>query len=352
MASVWLVFLIFPLSAALSIPEVAWRIAAVLVVAAFGVFYFWIWRKPREDRTWANLGALALLTCASYPLIGLNALSLVPFLVAYSAFAFSTRVSYALMALWLSVTAALLAFSSAAQWWFMILPAGIVALMTGVIRFIDDRQQQFQDLQDQYVVANERERIARDLHDLLGQSLTAIALKAQVAERMMEVDPEAAVEELQAIQALSRRTTKEVRDAVGVLQARDLVAELAAAREVLAAAGISLTEVGAVASVEPACQQPFAWALREAITNVARHSGARACVVTFEARRIVVDDDGVGHGSARPGNGLRGLSARIAERGGTVTVSDASTAASSGIEKTGDKGTRTDRPGTRVEVTL
>ncbi|MCI1675635.1 MAG: hypothetical protein LKI28_05040 [Ancrocorticia sp.] len=152
-----------------------------------------------------------------------------------------------------------------------------------------------------------------------------------------------------AIQELSRRATKDVRDTVGVLRARDLAAELAAAREVIAAAGIALTVRGTATDVAPDCRQPFAWALRETITNAARHSHARSCIVTLEPRRLVVADDGVGRGSSHPGNGLRGMTARIAERGGHVRVVDAKGEAAWASSSRNDD---PERPGTRVEVTL
>lgn len=324
MATVWLVFLGFPLWAAIVVPAtVAGRAAAVALVLAFGGYYFLIWRHPRPERSWWNLGVLSAIALLTYPLIGMNALGMAPFLVAFSAFAFTATVSYLTMLALVGATGVVLAASGTfTQWWFMLLPPATVAMMTGVIRFIDDRQQEFQDVQDQYTALAERERIARDLHDLLGQSLTAIALKAQVAQHMVWSDPERTATELAQIQALARQAIGEVRDTVGGLRARDLTVELSAAREVLASAGVRLTVAGDPHAVLDRCRVPFAWSLREAVTNVARHSHAHTCVVTFGPSRLVVDDDGEGRRGAARGNGLTGLMQRLQQAGGTLAVSD------------------------------
>jgi two-component system, NarL family, sensor histidine kinase DesK len=168
---------------------------------------------------------------------------------------------------------------------------------------------------------NERTRIARDLHDLLGHSLTTITVKAGLARRLSSRDPERAAEEIAAVEQLSRRTLVEVRAAVAGYRDVTLAGELATSQEVLRAAGIEAIVPGAVDGVDVDAVEPFGWVVREAVTNVVRHARAEHCTITVGPRWIEIVDDGHGAGSgAQPGNGLRGLSERLAAVGGTVTA--------------------------------
>jgi two-component system sensor histidine kinase DesK len=167
---------------------------------------------------------------------------------------------------------------------------------------------------------NERSRIARDLHDLLGHSLTTITVKAGLARRLADRDPERAAEEIAAVEQLARRTLGEVRAAVAGYRDVTLAGELATAHEVLRAAGIE-ARLPAVDAVDADVVEPFGWVVREAITNVVRHSRADTCTITVGPRWIEVVDDGRGGGpSDRPGTGLAGLRERLAHVDGTVTA--------------------------------
>ncbi len=169
---------------------------------------------------------------------------------------------------------------------------------------------------------NERSRIARDLHDLLGHSLTTITVKAGLARRLAERDPARAAREIGEVEELSRRSLADVRAAVDGYRDVTLAGELASAREVLRAAGIEACLPGAVDSVPSARHELFGWVLREAITNVVRHSRARKCTVTVGPTWIEIVDDGdegpVLVGGA--GNGLTGLRERVAAAGGVAQV--------------------------------
>jgi two-component system sensor histidine kinase DesK len=168
---------------------------------------------------------------------------------------------------------------------------------------------------------NERTRIARDLHDLLGHSLTTITVKAGLARRLSSRDPERAAEEIAAVEQLSRRTLVEVRAAVAGYRDVTLAGELATSREVLRAAGVETVVPGAIDGVDVDAVEPFGWVVREAVTNVVRHARAEHCTITVGPRWIEIVDDGHGAGpGAQPGNGLRGLSERLAAVGGTVTA--------------------------------
>ncbi|MCU1659593.1 MAG: Two-component system, NarL family, sensor histidine kinase DesK [Pseudonocardiales bacterium] len=165
---------------------------------------------------------------------------------------------------------------------------------------------------------NERSRIARDLHDLLGHSLTAITVKAGLARRLAERgEAERSLTEIREVEALSRRTLADVRAAVAGHRDVTLVGELATGREVLRAAGIVAELPGSVDVVDPTLSELFGWVVREGITNVVRHSQAAHCVISLGTRHVRIEDDGRG-GAATAGNGLAGLRERVAAYGGTV----------------------------------
>jgi len=168
----------------------------------------------------------------------------------------------------------------------------------------------------------ERERIARDLHDVLGHTLSVIVLKAELARRLIALDPERANAEIADVERISRTALSEVREAIGGYRARGLAAEIDAARLTLDAAGVTLiaeSSQAPPAALNPQEETALALALREAVTNIVRHSRASTCRLRFVAesgqRRLVVEDDGQ-HGVAREGNGLRGMRERIESLGG------------------------------------
>jgi two-component system sensor histidine kinase DesK len=167
---------------------------------------------------------------------------------------------------------------------------------------------------------NERSRIARDLHDLLGHSLTTITVKAGLARRLAERGETArASGEISEVEALGRRTLGEVRAAVAGYRDVTLAGELASAQEVLRAAGIVPELPGAVDDVDDDAAELFGWVVREGITNVVRHSRAARCSVTLGPRWVEIVDDGRG-GLGGSGNGLAGLRERVEAAGGALTV--------------------------------
>jgi two-component system, NarL family, sensor histidine kinase DesK len=184
-------------------------------------------------------------------------------------------------------------------------------------------------------VADERLRIARDLHDLLGHSLSLITLKAELAGRLLDADRERAAREIADLENVARRSLGEVRAAVTSYRQPRLAAELAAARQMLAAAGMDC-QVNAPASIElpPAADALLAWTVREGATNVVRHSGARTVTVTVtvtvQDASAEITDDGVGpawDAGPRPverhgGSGLSGLTERAREAGAEISTGE------------------------------
>ena len=144
-------------------------------------------------------------------------------------------------------------------------------------------------------VQDERNRMARDVHDILGHSLTVITVKAELAARLMEVSPERAKVEVADLERLARDALADVRQAVAGFREMSLPAELARARSSLAAAGIEADLPTAADAVPSHLRELCAWTLREGVTNVIRHSEATTCRVTLDERGITIADDGVGH---------------------------------------------------------
>ena len=178
-------------------------------------------------------------------------------------------------------------------------------------------------------VAAERERFARDLHDLLGHSLSVIALKSELAGRLLGSDPAAAAAEIADVEQVARTSLTEVREAVSGYRQPTLDSELEGARIALSAAGVDTSVVRASVALDPDVESVLAWAVREGATNVIRHSRARRCAITIavdgDGARVEITDDGVGSESrgfddelAGGGHGLEGLLERAASLGGRV----------------------------------
>ncbi|MEA5366533.1 sensor histidine kinase [Amycolatopsis sp., V23-08] len=171
-------------------------------------------------------------------------------------------------------------------------------------------------------VTNERQRVARDLHDLLGHSLTTITVKAGLARRVLESagDIPRAVEEIREVESLTRSALSDVRATVSEYREVSLSAELVGARAALRAAEIDTDLPHAVDNVAPEFQNVFGYVLRETVTNVLRHSGAKQVKVHLGKNWVEIEDDGTA-AEVVPGNGLRGLTERLAAAGGTLRTS-------------------------------
>jgi two-component system sensor histidine kinase DesK len=168
----------------------------------------------------------------------------------------------------------------------------------------------------------ERERIARDLHDVLGHTLSVITLKSELAGKLIARDPERAGKEIREVEEISRQALSDVRDAIRGYRSQGLVAELAQAKSTLETAGVAVY-CDAPATVKiPAMQEGvLSMAVREAVTNVVRHAQAHTCNLRLEQQngscRLHIEDDGRG-GFDSEGNGLRGMRERVEMLGGTL----------------------------------
>ena len=169
-------------------------------------------------------------------------------------------------------------------------------------------------------VAAERERIGRDLHDILGHSLTAIAVKSDLAVRLVGRDDAAARAEVTELAAIARQALADVRATASGIREVRLATEIASARSVLEAAGIEQATPTALPLLADDRSELFGYVVREAVTNVVRHSGATHCTIAADEDSVTISDDGRGmpRGAAR--SGLAGLARRVADAGGDLEV--------------------------------
>ena len=331
-ASIWLVFLVPVLVQVyagdeFSAGDKTWMTVCML---GFSAVYFYSFGSmgtfprgwgllPQALLRWAVLLAIAL---TSVPVIHTGAVSFAPYLAALLGFTVTLKRS-------LPIVIATGAVGSVAVWlrapenlsWstfiLFFIPLMLVAL--GVFSQYDDSRHQ---LQHELDLAQQREDIATDVHDLLGHSLTVINLKSEVARRAMEKNPEQAKQELKEISELSRLALAEVRSTVTRMRTPTFVGEIQGARRALETKGITahlperLTTPGDHEAI-------FSWGLRELTTNVVRHSGARTCWVSVTGDKLQVTDDGCGFSDeeARNGDGgLAGLRERVEAAGGQLIV--------------------------------
>ncbi len=205
---------------------------------------------------------------------------------------------------------------------------GIGILMMGFARVVRSNEELLEAREElaRLAVAEERLRFSRDLHDLLGHSLSVIVLKAELAERLLPADAEGAARHVGDVRDVARAALGEVRDAVSGYRQPTLAAELAGARAALEAAGIAPELDEAEIALPPEAEAVLAWAVREGTTNVIRHSGAGSCRIAVspgpaEASAEIVDD---GHGSAGgSGHGLDGLRERVEHLAGRLEAGTA-----------------------------
>lgn len=176
-------------------------------------------------------------------------------------------------------------------------------------------------------VAEERLRFARDLHELLGHTLTLIVVKAQVVRRLAEQEPGAAAAAAVDIEQIGRQALSEVREAVTGYRERAFATELDGARAAMTDAGIEVSVDTVGTPLPPVADNVFGWAVREGATNVIRHSGARHCAIVVrrddDHATLEIRDDGRGGQPSGVGNGLRGLRERLAAAGGTLSAAPA-----------------------------
>lgn len=347
MAVIWLVFLIYPVIALLrSAAPLEWVVVGWVALVAFVVLYVTGFMhgmrgggglgRPPSTRQWLTFVALIACALISIPAEGGSALSFLPFVMSFA--------SYGLTRVWHWITT--IAAVTVTALCVFLLPGGlsylsvlaIVALL-GVVNTVSTwlilRSGEAERLGLELATSEGREAVARDVHDLIGHSLTVVGLKAQLARRLMDTDPERAKAELADIEQLTAEAIAGVRSTVAGARVTTLVEQLASSRDSLRAADIELHVEGEPSALSPVQAITASWILRETTTNTLRHSQARTVRVLLAPGRLVIEDDGVGAGVA-DGNGIRGMRERAAGAGAAFVLG-----------ATDDASGR----GTRVEVT-
>ena len=312
-AIVWLAFILFPLANAIGkkgtpLEEILVIAGATVFVTAYVILVLH-WRGHPRTPTPLLLFALMLAVSAALTIWQASGWG---FLFTYCA-ACAALVTAA--GFWGVVACTLLAGVCSAAGGadggtvigFMASSAGVGMLML-VMRDLRVRNMELNEARAELAklaVAEERERFARDLHDLLGHSLSVIALKAELAGRLLAGGPNDAATEVAELEQVARTALGEVREAVSGYRQPTLEGELAGARMALSAAGIEADVQQARVSLDPAVEAVLAWAVREGATNVIRHSGARHCTLKIRASltdaTVEVIDDGRVAADAAPG---------------------------------------------------
>ena len=289
-------------------------------------------RRVRQGLTWPGRLSLFLIIIGALTAsgaafgVGSPGLQLVVFLAVVLAFSLPWQAAIGPIAI-LTGTLFLIprmipSWSASEDAWIALLVAGgacvfgrYIMEQRRVARILEQRTHELE-------INEERNRMARDMHDILGHSLTVIALKSELAARLVDVAPDQTRVELDEVQSLARSALADVRATVNSYRELSLAGELARATSVLTSAGIRADLPLTVEAVDPELRELFAWVVREGVTNIVRHAHASQCKVELTTDSIEVADDGIGLDSAgtSDGHGLEGLRQRCQDNGADLTI--------------------------------
>jgi two-component system, NarL family, sensor histidine kinase DesK len=333
---VWLAFMIYPVVGLFEHPrptlEVVYGLSLML---GFALVFMWAFFWPHDESQFFQTpyrppSLIAMLV--SYVTFGLlwglvegNAVGLVIYAGSFAGFQRSAKPAIASIVIALGVAVWL--GLAGAGWFIWSIPFFTLIAALGnhaSHREMVARRQLAESRQEVERIAKiaERERIARDLHDLLGHTLSVIVLKSELASKLAERDPARATKEIREIERIARESLQEVRSAVRGYRSTGLEGELAGASLACEAAQIKLETYITPLELEWATEQTFSFVLREAVTNAIRYANAKKLWVSLEragnnARLSIWDD---GSGRITVGNGVRGMRERLEAVGGTLEI--------------------------------
>jgi two-component system sensor histidine kinase DesK len=336
LTGVWLFFLSKPLQVILqhdNMPEKVLGLAALILFGA-GYMSFFGWA-----RYWNRLGetlplplrlafifTLLALAALMIPAAGESSLTTLVYVEALGMMLLSLRAGVVLGLSLLAITEITLrlipGWHDDGSYGFSIVLGGLAVfgLRRAILRSVElaAARKDFAEL----AVQEEQNRFARDLHDILGHSLTVITVKAELAGRLIAANPERAASEVADVEHLARAALADVRAAVAGYRELSLAGELVSAKAALQAAEIKADLPTTVDEVPEDNRELFAWVVREGVTNVVRHSGAKRCTIRLRAEQIEVLDDGKGPAPSgeSAGHGLIGLRERAHLLGASLQV--------------------------------
>lgn len=364
-AAIWLVYLAFLAFQPLFDPDgglLDWVLVAAMI-AVFLPLYGWTMRHlDRRPYLWrgspgalAGVAAIGAMGALLSPLNGGSSVFLV-YAAASAGRVRPRRRAVITLALLVAATVAAAVVSPVPMPFrlFSVLPAAIMVPLLGLMGIYEVERERSnaklrmaQNEVERLAAVAERERIARDMHDILGHTLSTITLKAELASRLARRDPERAEREMREVESIARGALGEVRAAVRGYRGSGIQGELASAKVALDAAGIEFDYFVAALALTPAAEQVLGMALREAVTNVLRHAHAQRCLVRLERDGstvlLRVEDDGTGtavresSAQIRGGTGLDAMRERVRALGGHVDLAPTRSAS---------------RTGTRLDVVL
>ena len=308
--------------------------AAFLIWAAVWA-WFW-WRALGHDHTGEVLAVvvttviLGLAALVSPSPVGAGGILVFAFIMAGASFPWRTAVWVLLGLAVLQAVAQAVRFEDPGQQVSSLLNSILVGCVGMGARLLWTAYSELIEAREEIArlaVSEERLRFARDVHDLLGQSLATIVLKTELIGRQLPAGADESLRhELEDVARVGRKSLGDLREAVAGYRRPTLPAEVSSARSALRAAGISFAVDDRAGALPEEPDSVLAWCLREAVTNVVKHSGAKRCDVQLSREnglvRMSVEDDGKGARTLEGGSGVEGMRERIARAGGTFEVAN------------------------------
>ncbi len=335
-ATVWVLFLALPIIQLL-LGSFAWwqRLLGLTGVLGFIAGYVWAFSTPDNRASSVGVPPTGLSTrillrelavqtffaVLTLPALGWWTVCFFPFFCSLILFSTTLRrgIPTVVMATGLLVAASLLWNTHPDSHW-QVLGISLTEVPIIIARIAVELQERRTAAERELALVSQREALGRDVHDILGHSLTVLTLKAEVARRLIEHDPAAASRELDEVITLARRALTDVRSTVTRLRSPDLASQVEATRTALSAAQIDMEMLGSAQDIPERQRAVLAWALREATTNIVRHARATSVTVHLAPGMLRVSDDGIGLAGDKSGNGLEGLRSRIEQEGGSLTM--------------------------------
>lgn len=301
-----------------------WLLDGIGAVFFFIFFFGMFW--DRHSRQWFHIAGMLALGVLLAPVNG-GAATFFIYAGAFAPFLAGTELGAVRMLLAISAIAATETWALHLGWWFFLYAAGFPLLIGGgnivfaARNRANEKLRKANDEIEHLAKVAERERIARDLHDVLGHTLSVIILKSELAGKLIDTDPERAKVEIRDVERISRAALADVRITIRGYRNHSLEAEIKQAKATLETAGVAVKSEEIDLVLTPVQESVVALLLREAVTNVVRHAQARNCQLRLAPMNgsclLEIEDDGRG-GLEVEGNGLRGMRERVQALGGTL----------------------------------